>query len=57
MNSNQALKDKLSQLNSNGIDNLIVNIRKLITDNVRLLQSSGRWCDIADSAFKFTQTN
>lgn len=53
MNSNKALKDRLSQLNSNGIDNSIVNIRKLINDNVQLLQSAGRWGDTADSAYTF----
>jgi len=55
MNSNQALKDRLAQLNSNGIDNSIVNIRRLINDNVQLLKSSGRWGDTTDSAFKFSK--
>lgn len=53
MNSNKHLKEKLSQLNSNGIDNSITNIRKLINDNIQLLHSSGRWGDTTDSAFKF----
>lgn len=56
MNSNKHLKEKLSQLNSNGIDNSITNIRKLINDNIQLLHSSGRWGDTTDSAFKFKKS-
>jgi hypothetical protein len=52
MNNNKALKDKMVELNNNGTDKSITNIRKLIDDNIKLLKDSNRWGDTSDSAFK-----
>ena len=43
----------MKQLNSNGVDMSILNIRRLINDNVVLLKNNDRWGDTNDVAFKF----
>ena len=54
LNSNKQLKDKMMKFNNNGIDSSILNIRKLINDNVLLLKNNDRWGDSTDVAFKFS---
>ena len=53
MNSNKILKEQLIQLNNNGIDNKIINIRNLINSNIKLLKDNNRWGDTTDQYFKF----
>jgi hypothetical protein len=53
LNSNKQLKDRINELNSNGIDKSILNIRNLINENVTLLKNNDRWGDTTDVAFKF----
>ena len=53
LNSNKKLNDRMKELNSNGVDMSILNIRRLINDNVVLLKNNDRWGDTNDVAFKF----
>jgi hypothetical protein len=53
LNSNKKLKDRMRELNTNGIDMSILNIRHLINENVVLLKNNDRWGDTNDVAFKF----
>lgn len=55
LNSNKKLKDRINELNNNGIDKSILNIRKLINENVNLLKNNDRWGDTQDVAFKFNK--